>query len=130
MPARLLRGYGASIAIFGTGSNKARGTELFKEGLIYEQSAARTVCEQQESRTFGWSRQPLKIEQLQRRPSRHWGESGGSLTQPAAIVSYFCSMPSTPMTRAVAYLPSTCSSTARETAYPPLRPLTSPKSLI
>jgi hypothetical protein len=37
---------------------------LFKEGLIYEQLAARTVREQQEKRPCGWSRQPLKIEQL------------------------------------------------------------------
>ena len=37
---------------------------LFVEQLIYEQSAARTVREQQEKRSCGWSRQPLKIEQL------------------------------------------------------------------
>ena len=37
---------------------------LFKERLIYEQSAARTVREQQEKRSCDWSRQPLKIEQL------------------------------------------------------------------
>ena len=37
---------------------------LFKEQLIYEQSAARTVREQQEKQSSGWSRQPLKIEQL------------------------------------------------------------------
>jgi len=36
--------------------------------MIYEQSAARTVREQQENRTSDWSRQPLKIEQL-----RHTG---------------------------------------------------------
>jgi hypothetical protein len=36
---------------------------LFKERLIYEQSAARTVREQQEKRSCDWSRQPLKIEQ-------------------------------------------------------------------
>jgi hypothetical protein len=40
--------------------------QLFKERLIYEQSAARTVREQQEKRTCLWSRQPLKIEQLGR----------------------------------------------------------------
>ena len=34
--------------------------------MIYEQSAARTVGEQQENRTCGWSRQPLKTEQLHR----------------------------------------------------------------
>jgi hypothetical protein len=39
---------------------------LFKEQLIYEQSAARTVREQQEKRPCGWSRQPLKLEQLHR----------------------------------------------------------------
>jgi hypothetical protein len=37
---------------------------LFKELPIYEQSAARTVREQQEKRTCVWSRQPLKIEHL------------------------------------------------------------------
>ena len=37
---------------------------LFVEQLFYEQSAARTVREQQEKRSCGWSRQPLKIEQL------------------------------------------------------------------
>ena len=36
------------------------GSWLFKE----EQSAARTVREQQEKRSRGWPRQPLKIEQL------------------------------------------------------------------
>jgi hypothetical protein len=40
--------------------------QLFKEGMIYEQSAAQTVREQQEKRSGGWSRQPLKIEQLPR----------------------------------------------------------------
>jgi hypothetical protein len=51
MPARLLRGYGAYIAAFGTGSNKARETELFKEWVIYEQSAARTVLNTKEKRS-------------------------------------------------------------------------------
>ena len=37
---------------------------LFKERLIYEQSVARTVREQQEKRPCVWSRQLLKIEQL------------------------------------------------------------------
>ena len=37
---------------------------VFKEQPIYEQSAPRTVREQQEKRSCGWSRQPLKIEQL------------------------------------------------------------------
>jgi hypothetical protein len=41
---------------------------LFKEQLIYEQSAARTGREQQEKRSCGRSRQPLKIEQLHARP--------------------------------------------------------------
>jgi hypothetical protein len=39
---------------------------LFKEQLIYEQSATRTVREQQEKRSCGSTRQPLKIEQLRR----------------------------------------------------------------
>jgi hypothetical protein len=39
-------------------------TSLFKERLIYEQSAPRTVREQQEKRPSGLSRQQLKIEQL------------------------------------------------------------------
>jgi hypothetical protein len=34
---------------------------LFKEGPIYEQSAARTLREQQEKQSCRWSRQPLKI---------------------------------------------------------------------
>jgi hypothetical protein len=38
--------------------------EELRAQLIYEQSAARTVREQQEKRTCAWSRQPLKIEQL------------------------------------------------------------------
>jgi hypothetical protein len=38
--------------------------ELFKEQLIYEQSAARTVREQEEKRWCDWSCQPVKIEQL------------------------------------------------------------------
>ena len=42
----------------------AGSRHLFKEQLIYEQSATRTVREQQENRTCVWSRQPLKIEQL------------------------------------------------------------------
>ena len=42
-----------------------RSCELFKERLIYEQSTARTVGEQQEKRPSGLSRRPLKIEQLQ-----------------------------------------------------------------
>jgi hypothetical protein len=55
-----------------------------KERLIYEQSAARTVREQPEKRSSGWSRQPLKIEQLAYlelarsiplRPSRNVGMS-------------------------------------------------------
>jgi hypothetical protein len=37
---------------------------LFKERLIYEQSAARTAREQQEKQPCRWLRQPLKIEQL------------------------------------------------------------------
>ena len=37
---------------------------LFKEHLIYEQSTARGLRKLQENRTRGWSRQPLKIEQL------------------------------------------------------------------
>jgi hypothetical protein len=37
---------------------------LFKQRPIYEQSATRTVREQQENRTSGGARQPLKIEQL------------------------------------------------------------------
>ena len=41
---------------------------LFKEQLIFEQSTARTVGEQHENRTCGWSRQPLTIEQLRRPP--------------------------------------------------------------
>ena len=36
---------------------------VFKEHLIYKQSAVRTVREQQEKGSCGWSRQPLKIEQ-------------------------------------------------------------------
>jgi hypothetical protein len=44
--------------------SQAHGVDLFKERLIYEQLAARTLREQQENRTCGWSRQPLKIEQL------------------------------------------------------------------
>ena len=35
----------------------------FREQLIYEQSAARTVREQQQKRSCGGSRQPLKIAQ-------------------------------------------------------------------
>jgi Family of unknown function (DUF5681) len=43
----------------------ARGAaRLFEEQLIYEQSAARTVREQEEKRWCDWSCQPLKIEQL------------------------------------------------------------------
>jgi hypothetical protein len=41
---------------------------LFKEGLIYEQSATRTVREQPEKQAYVCTRQPLKIEQL-----RHTG---------------------------------------------------------
>jgi len=37
---------------------------LFKEGLIYEQSAARRPHRRPEKLTYGWPRQPLKIEQL------------------------------------------------------------------
>jgi hypothetical protein len=37
---------------------------LFKEHLIYEQSVPRAVHGLQQNRTRGWSRQPLKIEQL------------------------------------------------------------------
>jgi bifunctional non-homologous end joining protein LigD len=39
---------------------------LFKEGLIYEQSATRTLREQQERRSCHRARQRLKIEQLRR----------------------------------------------------------------
>jgi hypothetical protein len=39
---------------------------LFKEGLIYEQSARRTLREQQERRPCVGCRQQLKIEQLYR----------------------------------------------------------------
>jgi hypothetical protein len=39
---------------------------LFKERLIYEQSRTRTAREQQKKRPCGWSRLPLKIEQLRR----------------------------------------------------------------
>jgi hypothetical protein len=38
--------------------------QLFKEQPIYQQSEARTVREQREKRSCGWSRQLLKIEQL------------------------------------------------------------------
>ena len=48
----------AAVFVIGTAPG------LFKERLIYKQSAARTVREQQEKRSCGWSRQPLKIEQL------------------------------------------------------------------
>ena len=41
---------------------------LFKEGLIYEQSAVRTLREQQEKRPSKCARQPLKIEQLPSAP--------------------------------------------------------------
>jgi hypothetical protein len=38
-------------------------SNLFKEQPIYEQSAVRTLREQQENRPSAWMRQPLKIEQ-------------------------------------------------------------------
>ena len=57
-----------------------RPTVLFKERLIYEQSAARTVREQQEKRSCGWSRQPLKIEQLCCNSHREVVPSYGRLT--------------------------------------------------
>ena len=50
---------GASVARFG----KAR-RRLFKERLIYEQSASRGVREVLEKRTSHGSCQPLKIERL------------------------------------------------------------------
>jgi hypothetical protein len=40
---------------------KEAALSLFVEQPIYEQSAARTVREQQEKRSCGWSRQPLKL---------------------------------------------------------------------
>ena len=43
---------------------------VFKEPLIYEQSAARSVREMLEKRTSHGPRQPLKIEQLHCRPRR------------------------------------------------------------
>ena len=56
------------------GVESGRALKLFKERLIYEESAARTVGEQQEKRSFGWSRQPLKIEQL---PGREMTDRAG-----------------------------------------------------
>jgi hypothetical protein len=49
---------------------------LFKEQLIYEQSATRTPPEQQQKRSCRWSRQPLKIDQLRR------GHSGFAEREP------------------------------------------------
>jgi hypothetical protein len=46
------------------GAQRFWASELFKEHLIYEQSAARTVHETREKRSCGSLRQPLKIEQL------------------------------------------------------------------
>ena len=48
-------------AVVASGPHRWR-TSLFKERMIYEQSAARTVGEQQEKRPSGLSRQPVKIE--------------------------------------------------------------------
>ena len=45
-------------------ANSPSGRTLSGFQPIYEQSAARTVREQQEKRSCGWSHQPLKIEQL------------------------------------------------------------------
>jgi hypothetical protein len=47
-----------------SGGVRSPSLSLFKERLIYEQSAPRTVREQQEKRPSGLSRQQLKIEQL------------------------------------------------------------------
>ena len=47
---------------------KDAATFIVQRTTIFEQSTARTVGEQQENRTCGWSRQPLTIEQLRRPP--------------------------------------------------------------
>ena len=62
-----LPGAGALSGRSKSAHSEAAGSDLFEEQLIYEQSVARTVREQQEKRTCVWSRQPLKIEQLRRR---------------------------------------------------------------
>ena len=59
-------------------------TSLFKERMIYEQSAARTVGEQQENRTCGWSRQPLTIEQW-RHPFRCVRKPSGTCQIPVIM---------------------------------------------
>jgi len=68
---RLRRYCSVLVPFWTTAGKEQRADELLancSKKVIYEQSTARTVREQQEKRSRGWSCQPLKIEQLRRPP--------------------------------------------------------------